>query len=145
MTSTVTDPIAEALKTIIEGITIAGKPVKTYKWPPQDLDRRPAAVIELPEIRRTEPDTAEDHLAENDWNYVLPVMFYFDLEDVAFSHAAAVETIESFIKAVDADQDLSGNCQEAKVMADRAEYFEGEAKPLIRWPTRVLVLKFVTT
>jgi hypothetical protein len=148
MASTVTDPIAEALKTTIEGIS--SLTIKVYKWPPKsgDLDTgvAPAAVIwSSPRSAGPTPTRPRTTLAENDWNYTFPVTFYFDLGDASFSQGQAVEAIEAFIKAIDANQDLTGTCQEAKAMADQPEYFEGEAKPIIRWPTRVQILKFVTS
>jgi hypothetical protein len=141
MSSTILDPIATALKSTIETISPT---VKVHKWVLRDTDARPAAVIELPTVNRTEPDAIEDHLGENDWRSEWPVTFYFDFGDPAFGQAQALEVIEKFISAVDADQDLGSTVQEAKVVTvGPPQIEEGYARPMLMYPARVAVLDFV--
>lgn len=141
MPSTVLDPIAEGIKTVVEGLSPT---VKCQKWVLRDTDARPAAVIELPTVTRTDVDAVEDHLGQNDWRSEWPVSFYFDFTDATFGQAQALEVIEKFIAAIDAAPTLSGTVQEAKVVtAGPPEIEEGAARPMLVYPTRVAVLDFV--
>jgi hypothetical protein len=73
-----------------------------------------------------------------------PVVFYFDLSEAAASQAQAIAALEAFIEGVDADASLAGNCQEAKVVEVQPPILdESQARPLIVYPTRVQILKFV--
>jgi len=139
--STVLDPIADGLVTVIQGLSVT---TKAQKWLLRDTDARPAAVIELPTVRRTDVDMAEDHLGQLDWRSEWPVSFYFDFTDATFGQAQALEVIEKFIVAVDANPTLSGTVQEAKVLtAGPPEIDEGAARPALVYPTRVGILDFV--
>jgi hypothetical protein len=141
MASTILDPIADGLVAVIGTISPT---VKAKKWLIRDTDARPAAVIELPTVSRTEPDAAEDHLSQYDWRSEWPVSFYFDFTDATFGQAQALEVIEQFIAAVDADPDLGGTVQEAKaISAGPPEIEEGAARPMLVYPVRVSVLDFV--
>lgn len=143
MASTVIDPIADQLVALIDALSVD---TKAYLWtsPGGDTDVRPAGVVMLPEIERTQPDLAEDHLGENDWRITYPVVFAFDYEAGGYYHAQAAEVIEAWIVAVDADPSLSGVVQEARVVAAGApEYNPGEGRPFIQWATTVQVLTFV--
>lgn len=139
MASTVLDPVAARLVTILQGLGLS-----TYKWAPGDLDALPAGVVEMPTITRTPVDEAEDHLGQNDWSTSWPVVLYFSLaEEPQASQATAVETVEAFIAAIDADQDLGGAVQEAKVTEAEPEIVEEESRATIRYVCRVEALDFV--
>lgn len=141
MSSTVLDPIAEGIKAVVETLSPTVKP---KKWLIRDTDARPAAVIELPTVTRTDPDIAEDHLGQDDWRSEWPVSFYFDFNDATFGQAQAIEVIEKFIVAVDADPTLGGTVQEAKVItAGPPQIDENAARPLLVYPTTVSILDFV--
>jgi|GEM_PF-6537847 len=149
MTSTVLDPIAEALKNVagsVSGVT------SSHKWILRDTDTRPAAVVELPIVRRTPIDAPEDHLGSNDWRTEWTVVFYFDFTDTDKGQEQAAEAVESWIKAVDANPTLTlspgnaaaGVVQETKVIeVGPVTLDERKARPLIVYPTRVEILSFI--
>lgn len=142
MSSTVLDPVAVALETKITALGITA-----YKWSRRDI-APPCGVVELPTTRRTDLDVREDHMGQNDWWVEYPVAFYRELDEPATAQAALVETIEAFILAIDADQDLTNGgspvVQEAKVVEATpfAEPLQ-QTRVLIGYETRVAVLKFV--
>lgn len=143
--STVIQPIGDALAAVLEDLEGTRS---TDTWAPRETGARPAAVVELPSIRRSELDRAEDHLGEDDWSHTFWVVFYFDLavKKPQLTQAKAAEIVESWIKAIDANPTLGldGLVQEAKVVAtEEPEFAEGESKPVMRWRTRVGVLAFV--
>lgn len=141
MASTVLDPIADGIKTVVESLSPT---VKCQKWVLRDTDARPAAVIELPTVNRSDVDGVEDHLGQNDWRSEWPVSFYFDFSDATFGQAQSLEVIEKFIVAIDAAPTLSGTVQEAKVTsAGPPQIEEGAARPMLVYPTVVGILDFV--
>lgn len=150
MSSTILDPVAAAL--VSKLATIAGLSagaIKSVKWDPgmSGLPTLPAGVVGMPTFERTEPDEAEDHLGANDWRLEYPVALVFDLSQAERDQARAVEYVEAFVVAVDADQTLSNGgsplVQEAKVTFGEPEIVEDEARPMIVYRTRVRVLQFV--
>lgn len=113
--SNLLDGLATTLQTLIDGMTVSftasgdshTSTVKAFAWAPQDLDGHgPWAVIQLPSIQRTAVNAAETQLGSVDWWVSFPVEFYFELTKPAYSQAQAVNTIEAFINAVDADNSL---------------------------------------
>jgi hypothetical protein len=141
VTSTVLDPIADGIVAVVQTLSPT---VKARKWVVRDTDARPAAVVELPTVNRTDVDANEDHLGEYDWRSEWPVSFYFDFTDTAFGQAQALEVVEKFVSAIDADPTLGGTVQEAKVVtAGPPQIEEGYARPMLVYPTRVDVLDFV--
>lgn len=135
--SVVVDPIAGALCARAEGVEL-----KPYKWAPTDI-KPPCVVLELPAIRRTGVDQREDHLGQTDWTLSFPTIFYFALDNPATAQPKALEFVESFIFAIDADNGLGGLCQEAKVVeVAEPEFVEDQANAPLRWPARVEVLTF---
>lgn len=148
MSSDILDPIADYLAaTVIPSIaTSDGTTVKAHKWSPggAGLDSRPAAVVSIPSVERTPVDEAEDHISQRDWNLDYEVVLYFDATtDPAYSQAQAVEVVELFIRAIDDDEDLGGNCQEAKVTrAEPANVVDDQSQAMFAYVCRVGVLKF---
>jgi hypothetical protein len=156
MASSVIDPLASALAAVVSGISglSNGVTVKGIKWAPRDTDVRPAGVVEMPTVRRTDPDAPEDHLGANDWAFEFPVSFYFDLAEPAFSQAQATEILEAFIKAVDGSlapgQPLNGlsgvSIADVKVVESIPELSlvnEQNERWAIAYLTRVQLLTFV--
>lgn len=145
MASAILDPIASALKTAAESIS----GVNGHKWVLRDTDSRPAAVIELPTVNRTQPDAPEDHIGQFDWRSDWTVVFYFDFDPnaaEAYGQVQALEVIEDWIEAINANPTLSGAVQEAKVVtAGPPELNDELSRPLIAYPTQVAVLDFEST
>lgn len=141
MASTILDPIATALVTVAE--TVSG--LNGCKWVLRDTDSRPAAVVMPPSIERTPLDVSEDHLGQNDWNSEWSVDLYFDTTNLEYGQVQAVEMVEAWIVAVDADQDLGGVVQEAKVTSvAEPDFVEDANRPYLIYPTTVSVLDFVS-
>jgi hypothetical protein len=142
------DQLADALIEVLEGDAVK---VGAYKWGPGAIKPDPVcAVIEMPGIRRTEPDQAEDHVGADDWRFVFPVVFYVDLKkDVQKSQAQILSRVEAWIKAIDRLQPSSAGlilndlCLDAKVV--EAEPFSPEdesSRSLLAYETRVAVFSF---
>lgn len=110
MASTIIEPVADALKSLIEGLGIT-----SYRWAPHMMDALPVAVIDIPAVQRTALGGAETEMGRDDWLLTFPVAFYFDLSDAMTTQRAAVEVFEAFVAAVDADPDLSSLVDEARV------------------------------
>lgn len=137
--SSIITPLANAL---VERAETAGA-TGAVRWAPSDISP-PAAVIELPSFERTGVDESEDHFGQRDWTLNFPVIFYFDLATAQADQDRAVDVVEAFVLAIDADNGLANLCQEAKVVdGSEPEFPADDARALIRWPTVVSVLKFV--
>jgi hypothetical protein len=76
--STVIVPLADALKQMLEGLDFAPA-VKAYRWAPSMVATVPAAVIDIPEVRRTGIDEPEEQLGSDDWTLTFPVELLVDL------------------------------------------------------------------
>lgn len=136
--SDILDPIAAAI-----GVRAEAVGAKFYKWAPTDI-KPPCLVVELPSLKRTPVDQKEDHLGATDWYLDYPAIFYFALDNPDTAQPKAVDIIEAFVLAIDADNGLGGICQEAKVVEVMdAEMVDDQPNAVIRWPTRVEVLTFV--
>jgi hypothetical protein len=139
MGSTILTPLAEALVEKIEEVDAKG-----YCWAPRELSSLPAGVVELPGVVRTPLDAPEDHLGQKDWRPSFLVVFYFDLAESKHAQTQAIDMVEAFVSAIDADPSLGGRCQEAKAVEVLVpEFLEDEARPEIRWAVDVEILKFV--
>lgn len=139
MSSSILTPLADALVLKIESVGALG-----YRWAPREFENTPAGVVELPSVARSGLDAPEDHLGQRDWKPTFDAVFYFDLDVAKPSQDEAVDAIEAFILAIDADPSLGGLCQEAKaVEAPPPEFIEDADRPQIRWAVRVEILKFV--
>jgi len=93
----------------------------------------------------------EDHVSQVDWVLEFPVNFVFDLSEAVLAQTQAVDTMEAFIKAIDADTTLGraddvdgGVIQGAKVIsADQLIELVDEARSTLVFPCRVQVQQFV--
>lgn len=145
--STTLAPIADALVTVIQ--SLSDPTVGAVKWSRLDTDTRPAAVVGMPiTIRRTEPDQKEGQVGTDDWNVDFPVDFYFEFDELEAAQTQAVQVIEAWIKAIDADQtlgDLPGLLEAKVVEAGPPEKLTAEStgRATLFWPTRVSLIRFV--
>jgi hypothetical protein len=140
------DELADALVEVLEGVDVRG-----YKWSPGAI-KPPCAVIEMPTLRRTEVDNAEDHVGADDWRFDFPVLFYVELgRDVIAAQVALMASAFGFVRAIDTltpDAQgfvLNGLCTDAKVTP--AEPFatpQGEegSRTQIGYETHVSILTF---
>lgn len=131
------DPIAEAIKTKLEGLT----GLNTYKWSPRDINV-PAAVIELPHIERGGPDSNENSpLGLNGWLIDFPVTLYFELGIPADTQAQAVAYLEAFITAIDDDPSLSlANVEDSAVTTSEPVLIDDRNRVLFAYECRLEVL-----
>lgn len=136
-------PIAAALKTKLETLTASTERVKGYATPPRDLDALPCGVVELPTIERISPDDAESQLSTNDWHIAFPVTLYVDLSEATYSITQAIDFVEAWIKAIDADQTLGGIVFDSKVTTAEPLVIDDEARPLLAYETTVAIWALV--
>lgn len=148
MASTVLDPVAAKILVEIEALTFADgngntQTCKGYQRIPREYDSLPAAAIGIPSIERVGPDEAESQLGTNDWFIDYPVELAVDLADPVYAQATLVGFVEAFVKAIDANQQLTNTVLDAKVV--RAEPFveDNRAKPIIGYEATVRVWKLV--
>ncbi len=139
------DELADGLVAVLGGITIGDQPVTAYKWSEGGI-RRPAGVVELPTIRRTQPDEAEDHLGAKDWHLVFPCVLYVELgKNPAQAQARLAQGAVDFIGAIDSPPDqLLELSADLKVIESTpfVEPTQSEATVLIGYETHVSVLTF---
>lgn len=115
-----------------------------YVWAPKTITP-PCAVVEMPAVRRADPEEPESQLGTNDWEVDFPVVFYFDLADPEYSQQQAVATVEAFIQAVDEDGNLGfPTVLDTKVVeTGPPEIMGDQTRAQIVYPTRVSLLKLV--
>lgn len=108
MASTIYSPIGEKLKAIAEGLDLT--PALTGYWTSPGLEgmKAPACVVGVPELRRTQVGDSESQLSTDDWFLEYPLEFAIDLDNAPLRQAYLAEAVEAFIKAIDADDQLSG-------------------------------------
>lgn len=132
------DALVEILGTLPQGLT-------AYKWS-EGAIKRPAAVVELPTFRRTQPDQREDHVGLDDWRLTYPVVLYVELGiNPVEAQVELGQIAEDWIKAVDAfPQELSDLCTDAKVTESTpfVEPTQSESTVLIGYETHVSILTF---
>lgn len=143
MSSTTLSPIATALKTKLETLTASTEAVKGHAKPPRELDACPCGVVEIPTIERIDPDEAESQLGTNDWHIVFPVTLYVDLSEADYSIGQAIEFVEAWIKAIDADPQLSGTVLDCKVTSAEPLVIDDTARPLLAYETSVAIWALV--
>lgn len=141
MPSTLIDPIGAALQGKVAALTVQGQAAKGY-WPaPASLDKVPAGVVEPPEASRRDIDASESALGSNDWLLTFPVTLYVLLDEAESAQDAAVDFVEAFIKAVDADQGLGvAGVIEARVVSSEPVVIEDQARALYSYECRCEVL-----
>jgi hypothetical protein len=132
--STVIVPLADALKQMLEGLDFAPA-VKAYRWAPSMVATVPAAVIDIPEVRRTGIDEPEEQLGSDDWTLTFPVELLVDLAVADRDQTRVVELLEAFIAAVDANPSLGFPIvDDSKVVAGTPSFdLSEEARPLLTY------------
>lgn len=142
MASVVIDPVAEAIKAKLAALTVQGRAVKAYKWSPHGMDRLPAAVIEAPDISRRDLEAAESELGASDWLLTFPVTLYVQLDEAFAAQAAAVEFLEAFVQAIDADAGLGvAGVIETRVTSAEPAVIEEQKRALYAYECRVEALR----
>lgn len=142
MTQTVFDPVATELKAVIEGMSLSPV-VKVYKWLPRQFSGAgPFAIIELPDYVGVEPEGVQTQMGTWDWEMTFPVTFYFGHLDTVNAQAASVEYLESFIKAIHANQSLNGVADEASVVEAKALYLTDDSRSWVAYETQVRVIRY---
>lgn len=146
MPSTILDPTAALIATVISGLAVT-PPVKAYAADPgfAGLDSLPAGVVGVPQIDRSDVEERESQLGTSDWRIIWPVMLAFDLANAAAAQAHATQTVEAFIQAIDtATLSVSdATIEDAKVVSAVPDEVEDAARPLLVYDCRLVVLKFV--
>lgn len=143
--STILKPIATKLATIAEALDYTPA-VTAHVWAPRMLAGIPALVIEPPAGTRTQPDEAESQLYTNDWDLDFTCTFYADLNEAAQAQERLVDLVELWVSAIDANEQLDGLCNSAKVTEWQrpAELeIDGSARSLLFTQTTVAVQLFV--
>lgn len=136
------DSLAERLKAVCEEVG-----TKAYKWSAgkAGLDSVPAAVVQIPAIKRTKVGQPENHLGELDVPMTFEVIFFFDASDVAYFMPGSISIVTGFIEAIDDDITLGGKAAEAKVVNSEPGNVEdsGSSRKLFAYTCTVEVLAFI--
>ena len=139
------DEIADGLVLVLGGLDIAA-----YKWGPRNI-KPLCAVVQLPEVDRTEPDEAEDHVGANDWRLRFPIYFYAELtEKPQAVQAELLRQVARFMDAIDSLESgseglvLNDLCADLKVTkaVPFVEPREGQKRDLIGYEATASVLTF---
>jgi hypothetical protein len=138
--STVLQPIAEAIATRLRALDLH---VPERAWTRGELSP-PCGEIELPAGDRTGPEESESQLGSNDWRLELDVTIWFDLTDVSIAAARLVDTLEAFVRAVDADRTLGlVGVLDASVTGWEPVFLTDQTRPLVGAETTVAVWALV--
>lgn len=141
MSSTVVTPIAAAIAAIADAIT----GVTAYSSDPgmAGLEGNPACVVGVPTIDRGDLDS-DPQLGSRGWMLVYPVNLYFDLDVPQDTQTLAVDTVEAFIKAVDADDQLGATVIAARVTSAEPVVLVGDqTRPRLVYECSVTVEAYV--
>jgi hypothetical protein len=144
--STVITPLAQALSALLQGIDF--QPAVTAYWPaPSSAIKPPAAVIDIPEVRRTGIDEPEEQLGSDDWTLTFPVELLVDLAVAERDQLRIVDLLEAVVAAVDANPSLGFPIvDDSKVVAAVPAFdLTEEARPLLTYDLEVQVLVRVPT
>jgi len=147
-TSLHAQPVADAIASVLAGLAPelwTPADAGTCKWSPRDLDSVPAVVVEVPTIRRPEPDEQDlIGLGSNGWVLEFPVTFYFDLSEASYAQTEAVAYVDAAILAIDANRGLGiPTVIDTAMVAAEPTVVEDRARPLMAYECQVHVLKAV--
>lgn len=147
MSSSIIQPLADLVAAKIRALDI-DLDVSAYSVDPglSGIDSLPVGVVGLPQIERTDPDEAESQIGTFDWRFEIPVTFLFDLGDTATAQAQALDTVEAFIKTVDAAAlSISDpSIVDAKVVRSDPGEIVDAARPMLSYTCTLRVLKYQT-
>jgi len=144
MASTVVKPIAQNIASLITGLAVTPSMVGVV-WGPRELPQIPCGVVRPPTIGRTEPKGEESQLGSDDWDLSYPVTLYFEFDEASKSQDQAVEIVEAFIKAVDANPDLDTNgiADEASVVSAEPVIVDDQTRALFAYDCRIVLTTLV--
>ena len=147
-TSLHAQPVANAIAAVLDAIAPelwVPMEAGACKWSPKDLDSVPAACIEVPTIRRPEPDEIDaTGIGSNGWVLEFPVTFYFDLSEAAYSQTEAVAYVDAAILAIDANRGLGiATVIDTAMVAAEPTIIKDDNRALIAYECQVHVLKAV--
>lgn len=140
--STVVSPIAVKIAAIADAVD----DVTAYSSDPgmAGLEGNPAIVVGIPTIDRGDLDS-DPQLGSRGWVLNYPVTVYCDLDVISDSLALLVNTTEAFIKAVDADDQLTGSAIAARVTgAEPGLDVSDTARPRVFYECDVIVETYVS-
>lgn len=145
MASTIIQPVADRLKTLLEGLALpTSLKVPASGWQRDHLAKLPAAEIELPDIGRTDIEEAESQLGSNDWDLDFVVSLWFDLREPTVAQQRLAEAIEKWVAAVDGESWASvPGVLEAKVLRAERVYQLEKQRTLVGYETTVRVFRLV--
>lgn len=146
MTSTIFQPPADALVTLLEDLGLAVE-FNAHRWLPGPGVgfKPPAAIVELPDFERAEVEGAEPQLGSDLWQLEYPVSLVFALREAQVAQDRAALGVETFVRAVDADASLGGVAYESSVVGGEPEYDDNQGNPVVIYRTRVSVWFFAPT
>lgn len=138
-TARVVEPVIGALLELLAALDSPGLTVHRYA-PPNVIP--PAAVVDLPSVRRRELLEAEGQFGSNEWLIDVPVTLYFDLRVAENSQALAVDVLEQWIQLVDANAGLGlGDVIETKVTEAEPAFVLDQNRTLASYETTVECLR----
>lgn len=140
MSSLVIQPVADAIAAKLTALPVTPL-LKAYRWAPRDLDKLPAAVIELPRIERGGPDTTENaSFGLNNWLLDFPVTLYFDLAVPETTQTLAADVLEAFITAIDDDPSLGALVLDSAVTNSEAVIIDDRGRVMFAYECRLEVM-----
>jgi hypothetical protein len=145
MTSTIFEPLAEAIAAIAEGMSTA----PTFKGYPRDPGTAgvevPAVIVGLPAFARTPLDEPESQLGARDWHISFPVEMLLDLDDVPLRCQQLAAACEAFVIAMDGEsiEARDGSVLVARVTQGAPVEYVDRARPLIGYVLSVDLHKLV--
>ena len=144
MSSTIIEPLAEQIAGFISDITdiSTGQTITGYVWERKAYDAKlPVGVVGIPEIRRTPPGERESQISLDDWDLEFPVGLLFEYDESVAVQQLAVEVVEKFISAVDADPSLGDDSviDDAAVIESVPEVYLEQPRALLIYRCRLAV------
>jgi len=144
MASTIVDPVAERLKTLVQGLGVIPAP-KVY-WPaPARITAPISIVIEPPDLIRGGLDQPEPEIGSEAWTMNFPLVIYVDLREAEKAQDRAVELVEALIAKTDDDPTLQNLSGVDDTALTEAETFvvDDQTKPLFGYRCTIEVLRLV--
>ena len=116
-TSSQSEAVADAIAAAISGLTPS---TYAHRWDPAfaGIDRVPAGIVLPPE--RIDAMANRAQLGSRDWRVDWPVLLYVDCARLPSAQTRAMETVEALIAAIDADDTLGGEVEQARVISAAA-------------------------
>lgn len=137
MTSTIVEPLADSVKTLLE--TVTGLTV--YRWNPADISP-PCAVIEPPAFSRVDPEQDEDvPLGTIGWLITFPVTVYVDLDEAEYAQSQVVAFTEAVVSTIDGTRTLDhAGVLDAGVTGGEPVFIEDRNRTLVAYECQLAAL-----